>query len=269
MCDGSQLDQAAYLSLPETFKRKRSGVESRCLGRACNPHMGNLAQGRVLRTQSVCGSNSSEPYCFYRQTAVPRGKESCVEAKCGKCSAAVPSQAHPPPAMSDSSFRYPDTWWQSAEGVKEETLRLSLETEFLFTHLILVFRSPRPAAMVLERSQDFGHTWKTLRYFARDCEQVFGQTEGSPVGDSGATCTSKYSAAYPCTRGEVSRVTGLEKCIVHNFRHICHLYNLFLSRVEIYFLFNSLGIKVVHLIPRKPKCRIVALSPKRLGTNKQ
>lgn len=193
-------------SSPET-KSKGPAAESRCSGRACNPRMGNLALGRVLGTQSVCGSNFSEPYCFYKQTAAPRIRETCSAAKCGKCNSAVPSQAHPPSAMSDSSFRYPDTWWQSAEGAKEETLQLDLETEFLFTHLILVFRSPRPAAMVLERSQDHGHTWKTLRYFARDCEEVFGLAEGSPVGESGATCTSKYSNALPCARGEVSTIT--------------------------------------------------------------
>lgn len=189
---------------------KGSPPESRCAGRACNPRMGNLAQGRVLSTQSVCGSNSSEPFCFYKQTVEPRIRESCSAAQCSKCNSAIPSQAHPPSAMSDSSFRYPDTWWQSAEGVKEETLQLDLETEFLFTHLILVFRSPRPAAMMLERSQDHGHTWKTLGYFARDCEDVFGLAEGSPVGESGATCTSKYSGAFPCARGEVSTVAGLE-----------------------------------------------------------
>lgn len=166
--------------------------------------MGNLAQGRVLSTRSVCGSNSSEPYCFYKQTAAPRGKQSCSAVKCSKCSSAVFSQAHPPAAMSDSSFRHPDTWWQSAEGQREETLQLDLETKFLFTHLILVFRSPRPAAMELQRSQDHGHTWMTLRYFAKDCEEMFGEPEGSPVGGSGATCTSKYSKAFPCTRGEVS-----------------------------------------------------------------
>ncbi|TMS05038.1 Netrin-4 [Larimichthys crocea] len=189
--------------LSETSMPKGSPPESRCAGRACNPRMGNLAQGRVLSTQSVCGSNSSEPFCFYKQTVEPRIRESCSAAQCSKCNSAIPSQAHPPSAMSDSSFRYPDTWWQSAEGVKEETLQLDLETEFLFTHLILVFRSPRPAAMMLERSQDHGHTWKTLGYFARDCEDVFGLAEGSPVGESGATCTSKYSGAFPCARGEV------------------------------------------------------------------
>ncbi|XP_008281464.1 netrin-4-like [Stegastes partitus] len=187
----------------EASKVRDPAVERRCSGRACNPRMGNLAQGRVLSTRSVCGFNSSEPFCFYKQSAAPRSRESCPAAQCSRCNSAVPSQAHPPSAMSDSSFRYPDTWWQSAEGVKVETLQLDLETEFLFTHLILVFRSPRPAAMVLERSQDRGRTWKTLRYFARRCEEVFGEAEGSPVGESGATCTSKYSGAFPCTRGEV------------------------------------------------------------------
>uniref|UniRef100_A0A3Q2V1I7 Netrin-1 n=1 Tax=Haplochromis burtoni TaxID=8153 RepID=A0A3Q2V1I7_HAPBU len=192
----------AQLFLQWTSRHLRR--DHRCSGRACNPRMGNLALGRVLSTRSVCGFNSSEPFCFYRQTSAPRSSwGSCSAATCSRCNSAIPSQEHPPSAMSDSSFRHPDTWWQSAEGVKEETLQLDLETEFLFTHLILVFRSPRPAAMVLERSQDRGRTWKTLRYFARNCDETFGLVEGSPVGEGGATCTSKYSGAYPCSRGEV------------------------------------------------------------------
>uniref|UniRef100_A0A667ZHW3 Netrin 4 n=1 Tax=Myripristis murdjan TaxID=586833 RepID=A0A667ZHW3_9TELE len=196
-----EFDILYFLVLSGNSKVKGAAVESRCAGRACNPRMGNLALGRVLTTRSVCGSNSSEPYCFYKQAAAPRSREACPAPKCSKCNAAIPSQAHPPLAMSDSSFRYPDTWWQSAEGVKEETLQLDLETEFYFTHLILVFRSPRPAAMVLERSQDHGRSWKTLRYFAGDCEAAFGLAEEAE--ESGATCTSKYSGALPCTRGEV------------------------------------------------------------------
>ncbi|KAM9807429.1 netrin-4-like [Neosynchiropus ocellatus] len=179
----------------ETSKPKGPGGDSRCFNRACNPRMGNLSKGRVWTTRSVCGSNSTESFCFY--------KETCSTVKCGKCNAAIPSLAHPPSAMSDSSFRYPDTWWQSAEGVREETLQLDLETEFLFTHIILVFRSPRPAAMALERSQDRGRTWKTLSYFAQDCEETFGLDEGVPAGGSEPTCSSKYSGAFPCTRGEV------------------------------------------------------------------
>ncbi|XP_041851896.1 netrin-4-like [Melanotaenia boesemani] len=194
---------ASFPLSAEVSQVEDAALERRCLDRACNPRMGNLAQGRLLSTQSVCGYNSSEPFCFFQQTAAPRRRESCSAAECSRCNAAIPKQAHPPSAMSDSSFRYPDTWWQSAEGVEEEKLQLDLETKFLFTHLILVFRSPRPVAMVLERSQDHGHTWKPLRYFSRHCEEVFGLAEGSPVRDGGATCTSKYSGAFPCTRGEV------------------------------------------------------------------
>ncbi|XP_045544446.1 netrin-4 [Salmo salar] len=199
------------LAGPSSSSLPVSETQSRCAGRACNPPMGNLALGRGLLTQSVCGSNSTEPYCSYQQmfSSTPsfhRDTSCPATPKCSKCNAALPHQAHLASAMTDSSFRYPDTWWQSAEGVETETLQLNLETEFYLTHLILVFRSPRPAAMLLERSQDHGRTWKTLRYFARDCEDTFGLAEEARVkeeGESGATCTSKYSGAFPCTRGEV------------------------------------------------------------------
>ncbi|KAF7648874.1 hypothetical protein LDENG_00150140 [Lucifuga dentata] len=58
--------------------------------------------------------------------------------------------------------------------------------------------------MTLERSQDFGRTWKMLQYYASNCSATFGMEEGKAVVDQdGASCTSKYSGAYPCTRGEV------------------------------------------------------------------
>lgn len=163
--------------------------------------MGNLALGRRVLTQTVCGNNGTELYCSYSD---PDANLACSPAKCAKCNAGLPPLSHLAVAMSDSSFRNPNTWWQSAERVDSETVQLDLETEFYFTHLILVFRSPRPAAMTLERSQDFGRTWKMLQYYASNCSAAFGLEEGkkSSVRD-GATCTSKYSKAYPCNRGEV------------------------------------------------------------------
>lgn len=183
----------------------RAGVAPRCESRACNPRMGNLALGRRVLTQTVCGNNGTELYCSYSD---PNANLACSQAKCAKCNAGLPPLSHLAVAMSDSSFRNPNTWWQSAEGVESETVQLDLEAEFYFTHLILVFRSPRPSAMTLERSQDFGRTWKMLQYYASNCSAAFGLEEGKKgSGWDGATCTSKYSKAYPCNRGEVRTET--------------------------------------------------------------
>ncbi|OBS80264.1 hypothetical protein A6R68_21537, partial [Neotoma lepida] len=159
--------------------------------------MGNLALGRKLRADSTCGQNATELFCFYSENA----DLTCQKPKCDKCNAVHSHLAHLPSAMADSSFRFPRTWWQSAEDVHREKIQLDLEAEFYFTHLIMVFKSPRPAAMVLERSQDFGKTWKPYKYFATNCSATFGLEDD--IVKKGAICTSRYSNAFPCTGGEV------------------------------------------------------------------
>uniref|UniRef100_A0A8C8SXG5 Netrin-4 n=1 Tax=Pelusios castaneus TaxID=367368 RepID=A0A8C8SXG5_9SAUR len=172
------------------------GIGSNC-EKACNPRMGNLAHGRKLWTDTTCGHNSTEYYCSYSENA----DLTCKRPKCDKCNSAHIRQAHLPSAMADSSFRLPRTWWQSAEDVHKEQIQLNLEAEFYFTHLIMVFKSPRPAAMVLERSQDFGKTWKPYKYFSTNCSTTFGLEDD--VTKKGAICTSRYSNPFPCTGGEV------------------------------------------------------------------
>ncbi|XP_076967790.1 netrin-4 isoform X2 [Tamandua tetradactyla] len=173
-----------------------AGVSPRC-DKACNPRMGNLALGRKLWADTTCGQNATELYCFYSEDT----HLTCQQPKCDKCNAAQPHLAHLPAAMADSSFRFPRTWWQSAENVHREKIQLDLEAEFYFTHLIMVFKSPRPAAMILDRSQDFGKTWKPYKYFATNCSATFGLEDD--VVKKGAVCTSRYSNPFPCTGGEV------------------------------------------------------------------
>nr|XP_056702665.1 netrin-4 isoform X1 [Euleptes europaea] len=159
--------------------------------------MGNLGHGRELWTDTKCGGNATEFYCSYSESA----DLICKCPKYNKCNSMYSHLAHPPSAMVDSSFRLPHTWWQSAQGVHQEKIQLNLEAEFYFTHLIMVFKSPRPAAMVLERSQDFGKTWKPYKYFSTNCSAVFGLEDD--VTKKGAICTSRYSSHFPCTGGEV------------------------------------------------------------------
>ncbi|XP_039214112.1 netrin-4 isoform X2 [Crotalus tigris] len=172
------------------------GTGSRC-EKACNPQMGNLAHGRKLWTDTTCGYNFTELYCSYSENT----DFLCKWPKCSKCNSMNTHLAHPSSAMVDSSFRLPHTWWQSAQGVQTEKIQLNLETEFYFTHLIMIFKSPRPAAMVLERSQDFGKTWKPYKYFSINCSAIFRLDDD--VTKKEALCTSRYSSHFPCTGGEV------------------------------------------------------------------
>lgn len=125
----------------------------------------------------------------------------CGRPQCTKCSASQPENGHPPAHMTDDVFSSPETWWQSAQGALREEIRLDFETEFYLTHVIMVFRSPRPAAMVLERSGDHGRTWRPYKYFAANCTTTYDLEDD--VFEEGALCTSRYSNPWPCTRGEV------------------------------------------------------------------
>ncbi|XP_066582072.1 laminin subunit beta-1 [Prorops nasuta] len=170
-----------------------------CEQSSCYPATGNLLIGRKhrLSASSTCGLRGPERYCI-----VSHLKE---KKKCFFCDASHPTKQHNiENIISGIQYENPRTWWQAENGVENVTIQFDLEAEFHFTHIIIRFRTFRPAAMLIERSYDFGKNWKVYRHFAHNCEQYFpGVPTHLPQSMTEVICETRYSGVSPSSNGEV------------------------------------------------------------------
>ncbi|KAJ7329595.1 hypothetical protein JRQ81_015769 [Phrynocephalus forsythii] len=178
--------------------------QNSCDNKSCYPSIGDLLVGRSerLTASSTCGLSGPQKYCIIGYLE--------DEQKCFTCDSRYPYH----PVFQANSHLIENVitvlendkkkWWQSDNGVDQVSIRLDLENKFQFSHLILTFKTFRPAAMLVERSADYGQTWKVFRYFAQDCAASFPGIPSSPAGKVGdVVCDSRYSDVEPSTEGEV------------------------------------------------------------------
>lgn len=154
-----------------------------------------------LDASSTCGTRGRERFCIVSHLE---------EKKCFSCETNDYTVTDPRLNHRVGQIIYKNqpgtreqSWWQSENGKQNVTIRLDLEAEFHFTHLIIVFQTFRPAAMLIERSYDFGRTWHVYRYFAHKCHEAFPGIPRVSKNITDVVCDERYSSVEPSKNGEV------------------------------------------------------------------
>lgn len=176
-------------------------VNGQCNNAAgCFPAIGNIALFRNVTATSTCGENGITQFATFFDDGSGSGSQSM------DCLAGDPSLAYPASSINDNN---PATSWQSDTYATNVTVQLDLEGPMLFESLRIVWSTPRPTAMIIERSANFGRNWTAYRFFATDCRNfaMLNHTTITPdtvLPSTNPVCTIMDSNFTPPMDSEVA-----------------------------------------------------------------
>uniref|UniRef100_A0AAY4C929 Uncharacterized protein n=1 Tax=Denticeps clupeoides TaxID=299321 RepID=A0AAY4C929_9TELE len=143
-----------------------SSAQSDCSRGACYPPLGDLLFGREqqLRASSTCGLAGIEVFCsLHGQTKM----------QCCPCDSQNPRSSRAHTIQDVASSAGTNRWWMSKRDVSPVTVQLDLQRMFQLDTLSMSFKGPRPKALVIERTKDYGRTWQPALFMSTDCPQYF------------------------------------------------------------------------------------------------
>ncbi|XP_066480764.1 laminin subunit beta-3 [Tiliqua scincoides] len=170
-------------------------AQGNCARGACYPPDRDLLVGRIhhLKASSTCGMVQPETYC------TPYGE---WQMKCCRCDSRVPQAFNSHRVGNVLSSAGHMRWWQSQNDVNKVSLQLDLDQKFQLGSILLDFRSPLPAGMVIERSTDFGKTWRIYQYLSTDCATSFPRiSRGLPQSWQDVRCQDLPTQHRPPQNG--------------------------------------------------------------------
>ncbi|XP_051879392.1 LOW QUALITY PROTEIN: laminin subunit alpha-3-like [Pristis pectinata] len=199
-------------------------------GFSLHPPYLNIAQGADISATATCGEDGTgrprvDLYCKLVGGPAAGASSQTIQGQfCDHCLSDDAYKAHAISNAIDGTER----WWQSpplSRGLHYNQVNVTLNFGQLFhvAYILIKFaNSPRPDLWVLERSVDFGRSYRPWQYFAhskRDCEDLFGtRAHGRITRDDDVICTTEYSRILPLENGEivVSLVNGRPGSTVFN-----------------------------------------------------
>lgn len=184
----------------------------------CITQGGTISLERNITVTNTCGEKGREKYC------------NLLDGKCAYCNANSTTENHPASFLVDKNE---ETWWQSQNWKDSNSaglttvrspLKVNITVSFGKSYLIsghvqVKFHMDKPRAMILDKSTDNGHTWETLQYYAKRCEDFYKMPTKNSVDENDpfkVQCADKYSGQYPRTGGVV-KYEGKDRYTLCNF----------------------------------------------------